>query len=414
MTTTETPDCPSCGHRLASFDAERNTWWCGPELKEVKEWRQNQQLPIPPALPPLSESVLRVRNASTYYTVATLARNNGNTYLVTQAGVTSTGSGPTGTGSHIVDGTVVWAWQAEQIPSTPDKSEPTNTQPNITIGKPEPTWVEFAKELSRAGSTSQKPFQASRIIADDISLPSYSKALILGFDHFRDSDPQVLDFKVELPANGMAFFKALTPRDFEIGRMLFWRRDAGAFITSMRLARKEQLISPAEIPLHAFSSTGFNPEHPFDRLKAGDEVELHFSNTTSQPKTIHGTFVERGVNFDAAGSRQQRLDISTASPLKPGERRTFGAAAQRNFLPQSLHLANAHELQDLIIRDVRTGVDAPRERFWLPDYFADGVPVTRKLGLSTVPHATMLMIDVENTGEIEIPIVRASFLGIAY
>jgi hypothetical protein len=32
-------DCPTCGKPLTSYDAERKTWWCGAELREVKEWR---------------------------------------------------------------------------------------------------------------------------------------------------------------------------------------------------------------------------------------------------------------------------------------------------------------------------------------------------------------------------------------
>lgn len=48
------PDCPSCSKRLASFDANRNTWWCGAELKEIKEWRSPpvSNTPIAPSTTP--------------------------------------------------------------------------------------------------------------------------------------------------------------------------------------------------------------------------------------------------------------------------------------------------------------------------------------------------------------------------
>lgn len=35
MSITMDPNCPTCGHRLAAFDARKNTWWCGSELREV-------------------------------------------------------------------------------------------------------------------------------------------------------------------------------------------------------------------------------------------------------------------------------------------------------------------------------------------------------------------------------------------
>jgi len=39
VTTTpvESPNCPTCGSRLSSYDSQRQTWWCGPELREVRD-----------------------------------------------------------------------------------------------------------------------------------------------------------------------------------------------------------------------------------------------------------------------------------------------------------------------------------------------------------------------------------------
>jgi hypothetical protein len=49
---------------------------------------------------------------STAYTVGSLVSANGNLYLCTTAGTSaSTGSGPSGTGNAITDGTVTWAYQ---------------------------------------------------------------------------------------------------------------------------------------------------------------------------------------------------------------------------------------------------------------------------------------------------------------
>lgn len=49
--------------------------------------------------------------ASTAYSLNTLVNNGGKSYKVTTAGTSASSGGPTGTGSAITDGTVVWAYQ---------------------------------------------------------------------------------------------------------------------------------------------------------------------------------------------------------------------------------------------------------------------------------------------------------------
>ena len=48
--------------------------------------------------------------ASTAYTVGQTVQNSGNVYTCTTAGTSATSGGPTGTGTGIADGTVVWNW----------------------------------------------------------------------------------------------------------------------------------------------------------------------------------------------------------------------------------------------------------------------------------------------------------------
>ena len=48
--------------------------------------------------------------ASTAYTVGQTVQNSGNVYTCTTAGISATSGGPTGTGTGISDGTVVWNW----------------------------------------------------------------------------------------------------------------------------------------------------------------------------------------------------------------------------------------------------------------------------------------------------------------
>jgi hypothetical protein len=72
---------------------------------------------------------------STAYAVGALVSANGNLYLCTTAGTSaSTGSGPTGTGSAITDGTVTWAYQ--QVVGTITKMQVRNQGVIIWEGAP--------------------------------------------------------------------------------------------------------------------------------------------------------------------------------------------------------------------------------------------------------------------------------------
>ncbi len=51
-----------------------------------------------------------IRQKSTHYYVGARRQNGSNTYICMQEGITGTGGGPTGTGTSIVDGGVIWAY----------------------------------------------------------------------------------------------------------------------------------------------------------------------------------------------------------------------------------------------------------------------------------------------------------------
>jgi hypothetical protein len=53
-----------------------------------------------------------IRRDNTYYYLNARRQNKGNTYICVQAGTTDDGAGPIGTGSNIVDGTVLWDYTA--------------------------------------------------------------------------------------------------------------------------------------------------------------------------------------------------------------------------------------------------------------------------------------------------------------
>jgi hypothetical protein len=82
--------------------------------------------------------------ASTAYAVGAYVQANGNVYRATVAGSSATtGSGPSGTGASITDGTVTWAYQAPTLkvfsggePTNVAAADPTGLLATITLPNP--------------------------------------------------------------------------------------------------------------------------------------------------------------------------------------------------------------------------------------------------------------------------------------
>jgi len=98
--------------------------------------------------------------ASTAYGVGAFVSANGNVYKATVAGTSATaGSGPSGTGASITDGTVTWAYQPPTLkvfsgaePTNVAASDPTGLLATITL--PNPCLTSSGGQTAIAGSWS--------------------------------------------------------------------------------------------------------------------------------------------------------------------------------------------------------------------------------------------------------------------